>query len=79
MLCRNMCTLLWPEALEINHINGGGCQEFYSTKYRFSFYLDILSGRRNKDDLELTCRVCNAVHYLEKIKKLGNHWKVTFY
>lgn len=68
-----------PEALEINHKNGGGYNEKYYKKYRTSFYLDILKGRRTKDDLELTCRVCNAVHYLEKLKNLGKHWTVIYH
>lgn len=68
-----------PEALEINHKNGGGYNEKNYKKCRTSFYLDILSGRRTKDDLELTCRVCNAVHYLEKLKNLGKHWTVIYH
>jgi hypothetical protein len=66
-----------PNALEMNHINGGGCQEskVHGRKTK-SLYLDIVAGRRN--DIELTCRVCNAVHYLVKLKGLPNKWKVIY-
>jgi 5-methylcytosine-specific restriction endonuclease McrA len=68
------------EALEINHINGGGCKEMRKgvTKNhnQRSFYLAIL--RDERKDVELTCRVCNSVHYLVKLKGLPNNWKVTY-
>jgi hypothetical protein len=67
-----------PEALEINHIKGGGNQEKHYRRARTMYYLDILKGRRDIKELELTCRVCNSVHYLEKLKKLGKHWEVTY-
>ncbi len=68
------CTI--KKALEINHKYGGGRQEF-KRRNGSAFYLDILKGRRSIDDLELTCRVCNAVHYL-KLKGIGDFkiiWK----
>lgn len=49
--------------LEINHINGGGAQEW--KKYKCSLQDAILSGERKTDDLNVLCRVCNAVHFLE--------------
>jgi 5-methylcytosine-specific restriction endonuclease McrA len=65
------------EALEINHINGGGHQEKkYIESGPKSIYYDIIGDKRN--DLEIACRVCNSVHYLEIVKGLGKHWKVTF-
>jgi hypothetical protein len=51
------------ECLEINHINGGGAQEV-KHKNRV-FYKNILDGSRPVTDLELLCRPCNAIHYLE--------------
>lgn len=74
------CDIL--EALEINHKNGGGIKELKG-KYNYRgkdlmLCREIISGRREIDDLELSCRVCNSVHYLEKLKKLGTHWKVSF-
>ena len=72
------CNCQEYDALEINHINGGGNKEKHYKISREAYYLDIISGRRPHNDLELTCRVCNAVHYLEKIKKLGGKWKVVY-
>ena len=66
------------EALEINHINGGGHKEKimkHGPKQK-SLYYDILAGRRN--DVELTCKVCNSLHYLVKIKGLPNKWKIIY-
>lgn len=61
-----------PELLEINHINGGGAKEMreqtvsrckhYNNQM---FYQDIVQGRRAIDDLELLCKPCNGIHYLE--------------
>lgn len=53
-----------PELLEINHINGGGGQEIKEVGSQ-NFYRDIASFRRNTDDLDLRCKVCNALHALE--------------
>jgi len=49
--------------LEINHLNGGGQKE---SKLRRGnrFTKDVLIGRRSVEDLEILCRVCNALHYL---------------
>lgn len=69
------CTI--PEALEINHINGGGNKE-YSKTCRKQFYLDIIAGRRTIDDLELTCRICNNWHYLVEIKGIPDGWTITW-
>lgn len=62
------------EALEINHINGKGGEE--SREKRKTFHLNILSGRRKTDDLELTCGVCNKWHYLTKLKGLPDNWEI---
>ena len=51
--------------LELNHKNGGGGQEYKKGKNTMAVYRDIAMLRRNTDDLELLCRVCNARHYLE--------------
>jgi hypothetical protein len=52
------------EFLEVNHINrGGGKENEKSSK----FYCDLLAGRRGIEDLELRCKVCNMLHYSEKI------------
>jgi hypothetical protein len=65
------------QALEMNHINGGGRKE--TKKYgpmQKQLYYAIIAGRRN--DIELTCKVCNSLHYLVKIKGLKNNWKITY-
>ncbi|MDD4877201.1 MAG: hypothetical protein PHQ86_08775 [Dehalococcoidales bacterium] len=49
--------------LEINHKNGGGNKEMIGK--RSHFIKSILDGKRQIDDLEILCRVCNARHYLE--------------
>lgn len=53
-------------ALEVNHRNGGGVKERKNLNGGI-FYKKILTGERKTDDLELTCRVCNANHYLRSI------------
>jgi hypothetical protein len=51
--------------LEVNHKNGGGNKELQNGKNTNKFMWDIYMGRRKIDDLNLLCRVCNALHYLE--------------
>lgn len=66
------------EALEINHVNGGGSKELSIGKKRIShmnLYLGIL--KRQRKDVELVCRVCNSVHWL-KLKGITGYaisWK----
>lgn len=65
------------QALEFNHKNGGGAAEYRAHGgCQKQLILDIVAGRRK--DIELTCRVCNALHYLVKLKGLKNKWKVTY-
>lgn len=47
--------------LEINHKHGGGAKDQKGNR----FNCDIISGRRSTDDLEILCKPCNAVHFLE--------------
>lgn len=63
-----------PEALEINHINGNGLSE-YRTRGCYHIHKEILNGTY-PHPVELTCRVCNAVHYL-KMKGITG-FKVVF-
>lgn len=65
------------DALEINHINGGGNEEIRQIGKK-SFIFAIHNGTRKTNDLEVTCRVCNALHYLIDIKGLQNKWKITY-
>jgi hypothetical protein len=50
-----------PELLEINHKNGGGRKDLVG-KW---FHRAIARLERETNDLELLCRPCNAIHYLE--------------
>jgi len=64
-----------PEALEINHVNGGGSQTDMKGS-RSKYYHSILKGERSKDEFELTCRVCNNWHYLTKLKGIPDGWTI---
>ena len=50
--------------LEINHIDGGGNKEI-KLKGIMQFYMEIRNLKRDTTDLEIRCRVCNSLHYLE--------------
>jgi hypothetical protein len=55
--------------LEINHINGNGTQERKNDQAKGShFCSNIVNGKRSTEDLEITCRLCNALHYLKLYK-----------
>lgn len=54
-----------PRILEINHKNGGGNKEMQHGKKSNAFYVAIANGSRRTDDLELLCKPCNSIHYLE--------------
>jgi len=73
------CTVL--EALEINHKNGGGRKEYLgkgaSDRSRDMLFA-ILNGKRSTDDLEIRCKVCNSLHYVETIRKLPGRWTVAW-
>lgn len=60
--------------IEINHKNGGGRAEFL--KGNDKFYRAIATGVRTIDDLELRCKVCNILHYVEMKGIKG--FKVTY-
>ena len=51
--------------LEINHKNGGGSKEYKSNRSHYHPCRSIVSNKRKVDDLEILCRVCNSLHYLE--------------
>jgi|SRR3989304_9352135 len=65
-------------ALEFNHINGGGRKEREKdhSNCQKQMCRDILAGKRK--DIDLRCRVCNAVHYLVQLKGLENKWKIIY-
>lgn len=61
--------------LEINHINGGGGAE--SKRRNSNLYISILYHNRRTDDLDVTCRPCNAVYYL-RLKYGQSYFKVVW-
>ena len=63
--------------LEINHKNGGGRQEYKKfglTGHRL--HRAIVTGKRKVDDLNVRCRVCNAIHDVER--RFGFKYRVEF-
>lgn len=62
--------------LEINHLNGGGAKELrHGNPYRF--YADLAQGRRPTDDLNLLCRMCNALHTVRlKYPEIGVRFEI---
>jgi len=59
----NRCGCDKFELLEINHVNCGGLAEVSRKNQRF--YKSILDGHRSIDDLEILCKLCNILHYIE--------------
>ena len=51
------------DLLEINHKNGGGLKEV--GRKNQVFMQKILDGERPTDDLEILCKMCNILHYIE--------------
>ncbi len=71
------------KALELNHKKGGGRaehrlrkEEGKKTPISRAICNDVLAGRR--DDIELTCRPCNALHYLINGMGLENKWNISY-
>ncbi len=62
--CRN-CSCTNFDLLEINHIRGGGGKEF-RRKGNTTFYRDIAAKRRRTSDLNILCKLCNTLYYLNK-------------
>lgn len=63
------------KALELNHIYGGGYKD-YGNCNCCRFYRDIIFGKWC--DIEVTCKVCNAWHYLVKLKRLRDGWMIKY-
>lgn len=75
----NNCGCDEIQFLEFNHINGNGSRE-YRESNRSSMMDRLLTGKRGFEDLEILCRVCNALDYLsrkngEQAKRLTILWK----
>lgn len=67
--------------LEVNHKNGGGSMEFKKRRSHSGgpTYGLILKGLRETDDLEVLCRPCNAIDYIERrFPHLVGRLKVTW-
>lgn len=64
--CEN-CGCTDKRFIEINHINGGGRLDVkkYGGNSTTTLLNAILNETRKVNDLNLLCRVCNALHYLE--------------
>lgn len=72
--CRN-CGCDEIDFLEFNHIGGGGCKEY--RKNGHGMVHQLLTENRGTDGLEILCRVCNALDYLErKNKESAKKYKV---
>lgn len=52
--------------LQINHLNGGGIQEYNYGKTHRSVYRDIIDGKRNISDLDIRCSNCNILYEYER-------------
>jgi hypothetical protein len=82
-LCVN-CGCADLRILEINHVNLNGSKELKTSKNGFkykgrssrSLFFEIINKNRPVSDLEVTCKVCNTKHYVEK--KFGLKFKVEF-
>lgn len=72
-----MCGCNDLRVLEVNHKNGGGSQEYKSLRKKGrTIYFVIVKGYRKVDDLEILCKVCNAIHYVEQ--RFGLKYRVEF-
>ena len=56
------------EFLEFNHIDGGGCKEIKKGKHVYMADR-LLSGKRSPNGLDILCRICNALDFLERKNK----------
>jgi hypothetical protein len=63
----NKCGCDELDFLEFNHIGGGGCQDWKESKNK-AMADRILTGR-SVDDLEILCRLCNALDHLSRKNK----------
>jgi len=61
--------------LEINHLLHNGNQERKNLK-DYKFYREIIEGTRSTEDLDIRCRICNYIYFLEH--KSGNKWIIKF-
>jgi len=62
----NKCGCADTRILEVNHKSGGGHKELTSYKSNSQMYRNIAKGKRNIDDLNILCRVCNSADFVER-------------
>ena len=72
-ICGN-CSCDDLQLLEINHKNLGGNKEM--CVHTSGIYMRIITGKRQVDDLEVLCKVCNMFHYVNK--KFGVKYKIEY-
>lgn len=63
----NKCGCNELDFLEFNHIGGGGCKDWRDNDG--AAMMDRVLNGRPVDDLEILCRVCNALDHLERKNK----------
>ena len=66
--------------LEINHVNGGGHKEIQNGihyKTPRALLKALKNGKRKIDDLNILCRPCNSLDYLERMFGITGH-KITW-
>ena len=63
------------KVLELNHRNGGGGKD-KKNHATFDIIREILNGKRDINDYEVTCKVCNWEYFAEQ--KWGLHWNIKF-
>lgn len=61
----NRCGCDEVDFLEFNHINGNGCKEWRDSR-GVAMMDRILTKERGVDGLEILCRVCNSLDFLER-------------
>lgn len=62
-------------ALEINHKKGGG-QKDHKKNTAYTIMREICDGKRDLNDYEVTCKVCNWAYYAQQ--KWGLCWNIKF-
>lgn len=67
------CGCTTYEVLEINHINGAG-----KKRERGSLLRNILAGKRDTSDLEITCSMCNTLHWVKVLRGVPGNWEITW-
>lgn len=60
--------------LELNHIRGGGRKDRAKTQNcSAAIYRKALKDPNRKKKYNILCRICNALHYVQKIRGISGH------